>query len=168
MDPSTLDQYVEDTAAFLKQYKQTKDNLEQGNKLLKELTISLDILERHLSGIDLSNIKSSIEDTKKAVNFFASQFDKEQSELKEKKRDCYNMLEKIHLVHTMLDGVEKEKVQDEEADPFIVEMGKLLYPNSIDNHQLRGDPPIGSFSASQLCRGMTGMPYHCVEGVFKC
>jgi hypothetical protein len=133
--------FVEDTNTIIHDYNVMKEELNSENKKLKEVCVSYDNIARYMSNIDLSEISLQIEEMKHAVSELSSKTVDSEDILKQKKKDCYGYMKTLHNLYQALDH-QNEYTGNEDADPFFVEMNKLLYPNNYDNHQIRDDPPI--------------------------
>jgi|UniRef100_A0A6C0BG49 hypothetical protein len=148
MNITDIDQYIIDSRDFAEAHKNLKDKLENENKHLKELTISYEILERHISNVDLTNVKNAIEAKKSEIDLLANKFNQESETVKNKKTYCMQLIQNLHTVYTQLYNLEQHN-SNSEVDPFMVKMNKFLYPNLSDNHQLRREPPIAGVFKSE-------------------
>jgi hypothetical protein len=144
----TLETFIEDTTVIINDYNVMKDELNSENKKLKEVCVSYDNISRYMSNIDLTEISIQIEQKKQAMSELSLKTTDTEETLKQKKKDCYDYMKMLHNLYQALDH-QNEYTGNEDADPFFVEMNKLLYPNTNDNHQIRDDPPIaGVFKSS--------------------
>lgn len=142
-----IETFVEDTNVSINEYNVMKEELNSENKKLKEVCVSYDNIARYMSNIDLSEISLQIEEMKHVVSDLSLKTVNSEDILKQKKKDCYGYMNKLHSLYQALDH-QNEYTGNEDADPFFVEMNKLLYPNNYDNHQIRSDPPIAGIFKS--------------------
>lgn len=137
----TIETFIDNTNVIINEYNVMKEELNSENKKLKEVCVSYDNIARYMSNIDLSEISLQIEEMKRVVSDLSSDTVYSEDILKQKKKDCYGYMKMLHNLYQALDH-QNEYTGNEDADPFFVEMNKLLYSNNYDNHQIRDDPPI--------------------------
>lgn len=125
----------------IEEYKKTNETLENDTKILKELSISYDVLTKHLSTIDLSDVNNNIIDKRKSLNDLTTKFNDLKETLKIYKKNIQENLKLMHARYIELENIIEFKMENE-SDKFIVEMSKLLYPNVSDCLDLRQEPPI--------------------------
>lgn len=143
-----LDYFIQETLQFVEDYKKVKEELDIENKQLQELVVSYDTIKKYMAENDLQTISKLLDNKKEAVCELSQKQLKNDNILIGKKLTVIEHIKKLHDLYILL---EKQGVFNEDAsqDPFIVEMGKLLYPNAIDNQQLRQDPPIAGVFKSK-------------------
>lgn len=134
---------------FVEKYNSNKELLAVENKKLKEISISYETISRHVTDVDMSDLSLHLKNKKTEVYSLSQKQSELAGELKSIKSDCLTSLKKLHELYNLLDK-QNDFVEDSEPDTFIVEMSKLLYPNNIDNQQLRQDPPIGGIYKSKI------------------
>lgn len=133
--------HASQTSKLLIEYKTTKDTLENETRVLKELSISGDTLNKYLDDVDLSSINEKINSKRKSLKQMEEHFQEIVKELNDYK---INILNKIKVLHERYNEIHKtlEFKPDDEVDSFMVEMTKLLYDKNDDCLDLRQEPPI--------------------------
>lgn len=143
MDTLTVDieTTLQETKQFVDNYKKVKEELDIENKQLKELSLSYDTITKYMGECDLNHIANLVAAKKSAVLTLSQKHSSDNSVLAGKKLACIDLIKKLHDLYLLLEKQE-DFTETADQDPFIVEMRKLIYPNTVDNQQLREDPPI--------------------------
>jgi len=138
---------------FATKFWNAKNELENLHKSAKDMTLSLDTLLVHFPDMDLDHLKSAISLKTAELSTVTHTFE-EMS--KERELTMATNKSKIHTLFDEYKELEKlVQVHDENNDPFMVEMSKLMYPRLIDSLQLRSDPPI--YGVDKVTSGASNM-----------
>lgn len=133
---------------FIESYKKLKEELQVETTKLQELRVSYETLQKYISVGAINQIKDIVAVQKKKVDDLYERVSIERKELDTLKENYKNKITKLFNYYCILDTASHEYDCPIEPDEFMVAMNKFLYSNTIDNLQLRSDPPIAGVSKS--------------------
>lgn len=140
-------------ADLVREYIECRDELEQKQKVLQDVTISLETFEMHgAPSTHLAGITGWVADRKRAVDELTKKLealDATRATYRQGLHDAiqsahvdYNELARLKLVHGPVDDDAGGALGDDAA--IFDAATQLLYSEVSENHQLRKDPPIGA------------------------
>ena len=126
--------------AFAEEYRTLYASLQSQHKKVKEVTISLEMLQLHFPEFDLTDIKNSVSNEMKAGDVLMSRVETMKAKRLELMSVCRDNMSKTFRHFKMLEGL-GELADATSVDEFTVDMLKFLFPET-PNLQIRSDPPL--------------------------
>ncbi len=140
-------------------YNESRDQLENLHKNVKELVISMDAIQLHFPNIEMGELKLAIASKQSKMDELSNIFEKLQATRMSMMREYIASMSKEYTQYRLLKQLDERTAKTIE-DPFLVEMSKLIYP--CINHQIRPDPlishdcKVGTLNSSNLSDTIEG------------
>lgn len=139
--------FITESNKVFADWQSTRDDIAKQYKRAKENQCSIAVLEANLEACEnLQLLKLQVERDISNIENRVQEFNVKTNKLKDIKSACVDAIKVLLSMHHELQSclVEERELFQQDSDnndPLPVEAAKLFW-SDVDNHQIRGDPPI--------------------------